>query len=148
MSKVFLDTNILIYTVDKADPIKYQTTQALLRSLKQEGQGVLSTQILQEFYTVCVSRLGRDPVSVKNLLHLLRSYEVVVVDSPMIEDAVDCSILNRLSFWDALVIVAAEKAHCEKLLTEDLNHGQIIRGVRVENPFYRDGIRVHHAGKR
>ena len=52
----------------------------------------------------------------------------------LIKDAIDCAIINRLSFWDALVVVAAESARCETLWTEDLNHGQIIRGVRIENP--------------
>ncbi|MBW2208914.1 MAG: hypothetical protein JRG79_18575 [Deltaproteobacteria bacterium] len=52
----------------------------------------------------------------------------------IVKDAIDCSILNRLSLWDALIVVAAESARCEKIWTENLNDGQIIRGVRVENP--------------
>jgi predicted nucleic acid-binding protein len=58
----------------------------------------------------------------------------VVISSTLIKDAIDCSIINRLSFWDALIVVSAEIAQCETLWTEDLNHGQIIRGVRIENP--------------
>jgi hypothetical protein len=52
----------------------------------------------------------------------------------LIKEAIDCAIINRLSFWDALIVVAAESAHCEELWTEDLNPGQVIRGVRIENP--------------
>jgi predicted nucleic acid-binding protein len=59
---------------------------------------------------------------------------MVVVSPTLIKDAIDCSIINRLSFWDALIVVSAESAQCEILWTEDLNHGQIIRGVRIENP--------------
>jgi predicted nucleic acid-binding protein len=60
--------------------------------------------------------------------------ETVVVDRQLIEDAVDCSILNQLSFWDALIVTSAAAARCTTLLTEDLNHGQTIAGVRVEHP--------------
>ena len=69
-------------------------------------------------------------------------------DPPLIEEAIDCSILNRLSFWDALVVVAVEKARCDRLVTEDLNHGQIIRGVRVENPFQQKADRINDVRKR
>ena len=56
----------------------------------------------------------------------------------MINDAIDCNILNRISFWDSLIVVAAESACCEKIWTEDLNNGQIIRGVKIENPIIYD----------
>ncbi len=104
---------------------------------------MISTQVLQEFYVVAVRKLGIDPIMGKNLIHAMRHYETVVVDEALIEEAVDCSILNRLSFWDALVIVSAEKAHCQFLWTEDLNHGQIIRGVKIENPFRDPAGEVH-----
>ena len=58
----------------------------------------------------------------------------MVITPALIKEAIDCSIINRLSFWDALIIAAAESAKCERLWTEDLNHGQIVRGVRIENP--------------
>ena len=54
--------------------------------------------------------------------------------NPHLREAIDCSIINRLSFWDALIVVSAESARCEILWTEDLNHGQVIRGVHIENP--------------
>jgi hypothetical protein len=59
-----------------------------------------------------------------------------------IREAVDCSVINRLSVWDTLTIVAAESAHCEILCTEDLNHGQIIRGVRIENPLRKEALKL------
>ena len=63
-------------------------------------------------------------------------------------EAVDCSILNQLSFWDALMVVAAEKARCDRILTEDLSHGQVIRGVRIENPFQQKADWVNDGRKR
>jgi len=59
---------------------------------------------------------------------------MVVITPEIIKEAIDCSLINRLSFWDSLIVVAAESARCEKIWTEDLNDGQIIRGVRIENP--------------
>ncbi|HEX3046761.1 MAG TPA: PIN domain-containing protein [Bacillota bacterium] len=136
MSKSFIDTNILIYAMDRADPLKQRQSRAILQGLLDEDHsGVISTQILQEFYVTASKKLKLDGILVKSILHNLENYEVVVVNPDLIEAAVDCSILNRLSFWDALVIVSAESASCDTLLSEDLNHGQIIRGVKVVNPF-------------
>lgn len=135
MSKVFIDTNILVYSCDEYAREKREHCRNLLRSLKNGDVGVISTQVLQEFYVISLKKLGIDPIYAKAIMHSFRNYEVVTVDPDLIEEAVDCSLLNRISFWDALIVVSAEKAHCERLLTEDLSHGQIIRGVRVENPF-------------
>lgn len=143
MSKVFIDTNILVYAADKADPGKREKSRSLLRSLRSGRIGVISTQVMQELYVTCVKKLGIEPIAAKSLAHALRNFETVTIDPALIEEAVDCSILNRLSFWDALVVVAAEKARCETLWSEDLNHGQIIRGVRVENPFHDGAGEVH-----
>jgi len=89
---------------------------------------------MQEFYVAATSKLGADPLLTKDILRSLERFETVVVSPTLIKDAIDCSIINRLSFWDALIVVSAESAQCEILWTEDLNHGQIIRGVRIENP--------------
>ena len=149
MSKIFVDTNVLVYAADAAESLKQGKSQALLRSLNNGRIGVISTQIMQEFYVTAVRKLGIDPILAKSLIHALRNYETVVIDAALIEEAVDCAILNRLSYWDALVVVSAEKARCQLLWTEDLNHGQIIRGVRIENPF-RDLVGEAHepAGER
>jgi len=134
MSKVFLDTNILVYSLDQADAAKKAKCCCLNRSLTAESRGVISTQVMQEFYVAATSKLGADPLLTKDILRSLERFETVVVSPTLIKDAIDCSIINRLSFWDALIVVSAESAQCEILWTEDLNHGQIIRGVRIENP--------------
>ncbi|MCL6591640.1 MAG: PIN domain-containing protein [Firmicutes bacterium] len=138
MSKSFIDTNILIYAMDRADPLKQTHSRSILQSLSADDHsGVISTQILQEFYVTATRKLNLDPILVKSILHNLENYEVVVVNPDLIEAAVDCGILNQLSFWDALVVVSAESASCDTLLSEDLNHGQIIRGVKIQNPFLK-----------
>jgi predicted nucleic acid-binding protein len=134
MSKVFLDTNILVYCLDQADAVKKAKCRGLIRSLTAESKGVISTQVMQEFYVAATSKLAADPLLAKDILRSLERFETVVVSPSLIKDAIDCSIINRLSFWDALIVVSAESAQCEILWTEDLNHGQIIRGVRIENP--------------
>ena len=134
MSKVFLDTNILVYSLDQSDAGKRKKCRKLIKSLTDENSGVISTQVLQEFYVAATAKLGADPLLVKDILRSLERLETVVVTPTLIKEAIDCSLINRLSFWDALIVVTAESAHCEILWTEDLNHGQVIRGVRIENP--------------
>jgi predicted nucleic acid-binding protein len=135
MSKVFLDTNIIVYSLDQSDAGKRKKCRHLIRSLTGENIGVISTQVMQEFYVASTVKLGVDPLLVKDILRSLEWIETVLVSPLLIKEAIDCSLTNRLSFWDALIIVSAESAHCENLWTEDLNHGQVIRGVRIVNPF-------------
>jgi len=77
----------------------------------------------------------------KSILVSFENMEVVRIDPHLIGQAIDTSILSRISFWDSLVVVAAESAKCEVVYTEDLNPGQIIRGVRIENPLLSDSNR-------
>lgn len=134
MSKVFLDTNILVYSLDRADTEKQDKCRRLIKSLTGENSGVISTQVMQEFFVAATVKLGADPLLIKDILRSLERFETVVVSPMLIKEAIDCAIINRLSFWDALIVAAAESAYCETLWTEDLNHGQVIRGVRIENP--------------
>jgi len=134
MSKVFLDTNIFVYSLDQSDFSKREKCRNLIKSLIDQNSGVISTQVLQELYVAATSKLGADPLLVKDIIRSLERLETVVVSPMLIKEAIDCSLINRLSFWDALIVVTAESAHCEILWTEDLNHGQVIRGVLIENP--------------
>ena len=139
MSKVFVDTNVLVYSMDRFDPGRQSQCRALMASFTVELRGVISTQVMQEFYVTATRKMGVDALLAKDILHSFEHFEVVIVTPQMIRDAVDCSVINRVSFWDALIVVAAESARCERIWTEDLNHGQIIRGVRIENPLRQEG---------
>lgn len=134
MSKVFLDTNILVYCLDKHDPERQEKSRHLVKTLSQESVGVISTQVMQEFYVVATKKLRVDPLLAKDMLNSFEHFEVVSIMPSHIKDAIDCSIINRLSFWNALIVTAAESARCEKVWSEDLNNGQTIRGVKVQNP--------------
>lgn len=133
MSKIFLDTNILAYALDRDGGEKRSVARRLLQTVADTS--VVSTQVLQEFYVVATRKLGVEPTLAKSIVHSFRRFETVTVTADLIEAAADCSIVHQLSFWDALIVVTAEAARCSELWTEDLNPGQVIRGVKVVNPF-------------
>ena len=135
MPRVFIDTNVLVYAMDQANPPKRDRCRALLQELSKDDRGVISTQVLQEFYVAATRKLGVQPQLAKSLVHACGNMETVVVTPSLSESAIDCCTLHGLSFWDALIIVSAENAKCGKIWTEDLSDGQIIRGVKIENPF-------------
>jgi len=135
MSKVFVDTNVLIYSFDPSEKEKQKISREKLSKLEDEGHGVISTQIIQEFYASAVKKLSMEPIVAKQIIAKFKNFEVVTIEQEMINDAVDCSILNQMSFWDALVIVSAHSAKCDRLWSEDLNDNQTIKNVKIENIF-------------
>jgi predicted nucleic acid-binding protein len=138
VSKIFIDTNIFIYTLDQKDEKKRDLARKIVKKVVESHQPVISTQVVKEFYVVASNKLKADPIVVKNIIHNFHNMEIVNNDLELIEQAIDISILSQLSFWDSLVIAAAEKANCEYVLSEDLNSGQSYRGVKVLNPFLRE----------
>ena len=134
MSRAFFDTNILIYQLDKRDMKRRALSRGLFRDKAVAGDAVISTQVLQEFYVAATVKLHVDPLLVKSIIHMFENMEVVLVGKDLINEAVDTSLQYKLSFWDSLIVVSAESAKCELLYTEDLNEGQIIRGVKIVNP--------------
>jgi predicted nucleic acid-binding protein len=85
-----------------------------------EGRGVISTQVMQEFFVVATRKVGVDSATAKMILVSLRNYEVVTVTPEMVIEAAECSILEKLSLWDALLVAAAASASCGILASEDL----------------------------
>ncbi len=134
-SKTFIDTNIFVYSLDKANPEKQQQARSLLTAVKNSGTGVISTQILQEFYVVSTGKLNIDKSLAKRITLSLANFDLITVDKTIIKIAIDCADNNNISFWDALVISSAAAGGCKSVWTEDLSHNQVINGVRVENPF-------------
>jgi len=95
----------------------------------------VSTQVLQEFYGAATRKLGHDPLAAKQVVQRIALNELVLINVTHIEAAIDLSVLNRISFWDALLFAAANAANCSAILTEDLSPGSVIGGVRVLSPF-------------
>ncbi|MDD3089117.1 MAG: PIN domain-containing protein [Candidatus Omnitrophica bacterium] len=135
MSKIFLDTNILVYTLDTKDMEKQRRARNLLRKIVADDLPVISVQVLQEFYVVATTKLKADPIKVKALVHGFCNMEVVNNDMELVEQAIDVGLVSGLSFWDSLIVAAAEKAKCELILTEDLKMRTNLRGIRLVNPF-------------
>jgi predicted nucleic acid-binding protein len=139
--KVFFDTNVLAYQVDKRYPAKQKIARDLVREYARRGEAVISTQVLQEFYVVATTKLKVDPVLAKAIMTQFTNMEVVTVTTELIEEAADINVQSSTSFWDSLILAAAASANCGKLLTEDLNDGSTVRGVSISNPFPRSASR-------
>jgi len=131
----FLDTNVLFYADDLDAGDKRVKAQQVLREAMSSGEGVLSTQVLQEFFVIATRKLGVEPAMARRKVELLAEMDLVRVDLAMILAAIDLSRLHSFSFWDALIVRTAAAAGCGLLLSEDLQHGQVVDGVRIENPF-------------
>jgi predicted nucleic acid-binding protein len=120
--------------MDNREVVKQKKCRELVRALVLRHEAVISTQILQEFYVACTAKLKVKPILVKGMIHGFQNMEVVTVGSDLINEAIDTSIQYQISFWDSLVVVSAESAKCQYLITEDLNEGQVIRNVKIQNP--------------
>ena len=116
----FIDTNILVYSVDRADLAKQDTALELIARLAKDRSGVISTQVLQEFYAAATRKLGIAPAQARQHLRDFRVFDIVQVTPTIIEEGIDASILHQLSFWDGLIVASAAAAGCFELFFEDL----------------------------
>lgn len=134
--KTFVDSNVLIYAHDADAGRKHVAAQKVLLDLWDSRQGVVSLQVLQEFY-VNVTRKIRTPLARETARAIVNSYAVWCVDTTLAEVATAFRVEDeaRISFWDALVVATAIKSGAQRILSEDLNAGQKISGIRIENPF-------------
>lgn len=134
-AKVFLDANVLVYAHDANAGGKRETSRDWLARLGRSGDGVISTQVLQEFFVATTRKLAVPPLAAKAVMKTFQVFEIVQVSPALIGEAIDCSVLNQLSFWDSLILTAAASAGCTTLLTEDMNPGQTALGVKIHNPY-------------
>ena len=136
--RTFVDTNILIYAHDADAKSKHEVAKSVLGELWSQRTGVLSMQVLQEFY-VNVTRKIASPLP-KDVAHMLvNSYAIWCVETTPAEisSAFRIEDESRIGFWDALIVASALKCGAIRILSEDLNAGQMISGMRIENPFGR-----------
>lgn len=133
--RTFLATNVFVSADDANSPARQRKAAAVIGALVRSGDAVLSTQVLQEYFAAATRKLKLEPEKARARARALLPLEIVRIDPELILSAIDLSIAARISSWDALLIVAARSANCARILTEDLSDGQVIDGVRVENPF-------------
>jgi predicted nucleic acid-binding protein len=135
--KAFVDTNVLIYAHDADAGDKHEVAKGLLRNLWLERTGVLSTQVLQEFY-VNATRKIRHPLPKPAARSVVNTYAAWCVDGITPADVATAFQIeddSRIGFWDALIVAVAARCGARRLLSEDLSAGQVIAGVTIVNPF-------------
>lgn len=131
----FIDTNVLVYA-DSADAgAKQAAATALIAEHLRGGSGVISTQVLHEFVNAALRKLALPFEIVRARLRLYGRFEIVNASAAAVHDALDLHVLHHVSFWDALIVQAARQSGCVQLLTEDLQSGEVLAGVRIVNPF-------------
>ena len=134
--KSFVDSNVLIYAHDVDAGGKREIAVRLLDELWEEGTGTLSVQVLQEFYVNVTRKLAR-PLPKASARRVVEAYTIwaVGITPAEISSAFQIEDLARIGFWDALIVACARKSGASRILSEDLNAGRNIAGIRVENPF-------------
>ncbi len=133
--KVFVDTNVFVYLFDRDARVKQARAAALV---EEEAEAiVISTQVLQEFYVTVTRKLGKPlpKPEAEAAVRRLAALSVVDTDVDLVLAAVTSSRRHRISYWDALIVEAALRGECRRLLTEDLQHGRRFADLTVENPF-------------
>jgi len=131
----FFDTNILVYADDKAAPAKQRRSIDLIVEHRRAKSGVVSLQILQEYFVTVTRKLHVESSIARRKVELLAEFYVAVPDVSDILAAIDLHRLHNLSFWDALVIRSAKQSGCTVLFSEDMQHTRAIDGLQVVNPF-------------
>lgn len=131
----FFDTNVLVYADDKASPKKQRRAIELVAEQRRAGTGVVSLQVLQEYFVTVTRKLGVDARLARRKVELLAEFDVVAPEVADILAAIDLHRLHGFSFWDALILRSAKQAGCRVLLSEDFQDQREVDGVRIVNPF-------------
>ncbi len=134
-SRTFLDTNILVYADDAKIPAKQLKAAELIEHHLRLRTGVVSIQVLQEYFTAASRKLNVDAGLAKQKISVYAKFHVVEPKVNSVLGAIDLHRIHGISFWDAFILQSAKDTGCSVLLTEDLQHGQIIDGVQIVNPF-------------
>ena len=130
-----LDTNLLVYADAADEPAKQRRALALITALRSDGSAVLSTQVLQEYVNVALRKLRLPQALIRERIAFYRRFEMVPASADLVAGALDLHVLHGLSFYDALIVQAAVVSGCQRVLSEDMQHGGVYGGVRIENPF-------------
>jgi predicted nucleic acid-binding protein len=132
-ARSFFDTNVLVYMADKDEPEKQQRALSLFEEHRRNGTGVVSSQVLQEYFVAATLKL--DAHVARRNVELFSRFEVATAGVEDVLAAIDLHLLHQISFWDGLILQTARQRNCAVLLTEDLQDGRMLSGVQVVNPF-------------
>ncbi|HKH98170.1 MAG TPA: PIN domain-containing protein [Candidatus Sulfotelmatobacter sp.] len=134
-ARSFFDTNVLVYADDKAAPAKQRKSLDLVTEHRRARTGVVSLQVLQEYFVTVTRKLQLDARIARRKVELLAEFDVAAPEVVDILAAIDLHRLHGFSFWDALILRAAKQAGCTVLFSEDMQGAREIDGVRIVNPF-------------
>ena len=136
-TKRFLDTNVIVYAYDDDEPDKQAVARRLLKESVRHDRTVISVQVLGEFYHV-VTRRAQSPMTpgqAADAVERIKVLPIIDIDPQLVDRAVATCRRYDISYWDALIVAAAERAGCAEILSEDLNAGQRYHDVVAMNPF-------------
>lgn len=131
----FFDTNILIYADDHAATSKQRRALELIAEHRRAATGVVSLQVLQGYFVTVTRKLGVEAAVARRKVELLAEFDIAAPDLSDILAAIDLHRLHRFSFWDALILRSAKQSGCRVVLSEDLQSGREVDGLRIVNPF-------------
>jgi predicted nucleic acid-binding protein len=136
--RYLLDTNLFIYAIDPADTRKQTIAQKWIASAHASGEGVVSYQVVQEWFNIVVRKSAK-PLSLTEATsvyrRLIEPLWGIQSSRELLDSAIDLHQNDRISWWDSLIVAAAIQGQCDRLISEDLQHGRKIRGVKILNPF-------------
>lgn len=134
-ARSFFDTNIIVYGDDKSAPAKQRRALDLLAEHRRAGTGVVSLQVLQEYFVTVTKKLSVEPSVARRKVELLAEFDVATPQLADVMAAIDLNRLHGFSFWDALILRMAQQAGCKVLFSEDLQEARLVDGIQVVNPF-------------
>jgi predicted nucleic acid-binding protein len=138
--RAFLDTNILVYAYDTHETEKQMIAQAILAEGIEKENLVLSVQVLGEFFNVVTKHIKSpmSPDEAQDVIKTIGHLPVQDIDLSMVNRAIDIHRTYQISYWDSLIVAAAERTNCSTILSEDLNEGQMYHGILIRNPLRTD----------
>jgi predicted nucleic acid-binding protein len=134
-ARSFFDTNVLVYADDKSSPAKQRRAVALVAEHRRARTGVVSLQVLQEYFVTVTRKLGLDARIARRKVELLAEFDVASLEVSDVISAIDMHRIHGLSFWDALIVRAAKQTGCAVLFSEDMQNTREVDGIRIVNPF-------------
>ena len=131
----FFDTNIFVYADDTSEPLRQARAIHLITTYQRESLMVVSLQVLQEYFATVTRKLRLDPEMAQRKVEVLARARVIRFAEDDLIAAIELHRLHRISFWDAMIVHAARLAGADVLYSEDMQHGAVLAGVRIDNPF-------------
>jgi predicted nucleic acid-binding protein len=135
--KVFVDTNVLVYAYDKTAGVKHDGAAKIMRELWDNGRGVISIQVLQEFFVTVTGKIAKplDTLTAREVVRDLLKWNPVVTTGDILIEAIDIHAAHKYSLWDSLIIASAIEGGAATLLSEDLSDRHSVKNMVVRNPF-------------